>query len=156
MQDPDVFLRQEVESATPAKLRWLLIRKAIGLCQAVEQLWLESRPDEANQWVLRIREIFGELLAGVTDAENPAAQPVTSIYIFMLLLLDEVEKSRDPDAIKTMIEILEIEFGTWSLFVEQENQAGRCGLDFPGTPSPNGGGKGFVESTEWLGLNVEA
>ncbi len=158
MNDPDAFLRQEVESASPAKLRWLLLRKAIGLCEAVDQLWSEARFDDANQWLLRVRDIFGELLDGVTDSKNPAAESVADLYTFLLLMLENLEKGRDRVELRSMIEILEVELGTWDLFVRRESQSHGAGVQFdsPSMPIPHAGSGAFAASTEWAGLNVEA
>ena len=156
LNDPDAFLRQEVESASPAKLRWLLIRKAIGLCQAVDQLWNDARIDDASQWLLRVRDIFGELLDGVTDPKNDAARPVADIYIFLLAMLESLEKSRDQQALHTMIEILEIDLGTWELFVQRENQDSGFHVESPPQPNPHRDTIDFSNSAEWSGLNVEA
>jgi flagellar secretion chaperone FliS len=160
VNDQDAFLRQEVESATPAKLRWLLLRKAIGLCQAVEQLWSDARHADANQWLLRVRDIFGELLDGVTDPQNPASKPTADLYSFLIIMLDGVEKGRDPVELRSMIEILEIEFGTWDLFVRRESQVGSLGGERGGhgqsLPAQCAGIVGFAESGEWASLNVEA
>lgn len=156
--DPDAFLRQEVESASPAKLRWLLLRKAIGLCQAVEQLWSDARFGEADQWLLRVRDIFGELLAGVTDPKNPAAESVADLYTFLLLMLENLEKGRDRVELRAMISILDVELGTWDLFVRREGQIHGAGVQFDG-PSrlePHAGPGAFSVTTEWAGLNVEA
>ena len=158
MNDPDAFLRQEVESASPAKLRWLLIRKAIGLCQAVDQLWTEARFGEADQWLLRVRDIFGELLDGVTDAKNPAASSVADLYTFLLLMLENLEKGRDRIELRAMNEILEVDLGTWDLFVRRESQSQGAGVQFdsPSRPAPHAGTGAFSATTEWVGLNVEA
>ncbi len=149
VHDQDAFLRQEVESASPAKLRWLLLRKAIGLCQAVEQLWSDARYAEADQWLLRIRDIFGELLDGVTDPHNLASKPVADLYSFLLVMLESFEKNRDPIELRSMMEILEIEFGTWDLFVRRESQASSHA-------SENLRSVGLDSSREWTGLNIEA
>ena len=157
MHDPDVFLRQEVESASPAKLRWLLIRKAIGLCEAIDQLWSDKRNDEAGQWLLRIREIFGELLSGVTDPHNPSAKNVTDLYIFLLVTLEDVEKHQDRKQLRSMVEVLDIELGTWALFVQRENQPAGSEFDSPSRPhTALGASNHFASTTEWAGLNVEA
>ena len=158
VNDPDAFLRQEVESASPAKLRWLLLRKAIGLCQAVDQLWSEARVSEAAQWLLRVRDIFGELLDGVTDKANPAAQPVSDLYIFLLMMLENVEEGRDRVELASMIEILEVELGTWDLFVRRESQSQGSGVQFdrPSQHAPHAGSGAFGATAEWAGLNVEA
>ncbi|MDZ4849493.1 MAG: flagellar export chaperone FliS [Pirellulaceae bacterium] len=155
MIDPDAFLRQEVESASPAKLRWLLIRKALGLCQVVGQMWEEGRTTEAGQWMLRVREIFGELLEGVTDPKHPTAKAVSDLYTFLLKALSKVEQNRDPKGLKDIIDILHIELETWGLFVHNESRSSDFNFGAPSTPAPTGRMGGYA-ATEWAGLNVEA
>lgn len=155
MIDPDAFLRQEVESASPAKLRWLLIRKAIGLCQAVEQLWSDGRTAEAGQWLLRVREILGELLAGVTDSKNPVSKQVTDLYIFLLSSLSKAEISQNPTELQNVVDVLQIELGTWDLYVQRESQSSNVRFDGSTMPAPLGGVSDYA-SSEWAGLNVEA
>ncbi len=123
MQDPDIFLKQEVESASPAKLRWLLIRKAVGLSEAVEQLWAEGKDLEAAQWWLRVREILTELLEGVTDKTNPAAEPIADLYIYLSRLSIEIEATRDLQGLAAFTEILKIEQETWDIFHRRESQS---------------------------------
>lgn len=120
MTDPDAFLRQEIESASPARLRWLLLRRAIGLCRAVDELWREGDKPRADQWLLRVRDIFAELLDGITDRANPAAQPLSDLYVYLMQLSLEAELSQDSATLATLVEILEIELMTWELFLRQE------------------------------------
>lgn len=124
MSDPDVFLIQEVESASPAKLRFLLIRKALGLCQACVSMWEEKRFEEASSWLIRVREILAELLNGVTDRTNPAANNVADLYVFLLKTTLNSEQNRDLVALRTVAEILEIELVTWDTFVRKEMSDG--------------------------------
>jgi len=121
LSDPDVFLLQEVESASPAKLRFLLIRKALGLCQACAGMWEDKRYNEAAAWMIRVRDILGELLDGVTDRSNPAAANVVDLYIYLLKTVLVAEQSHDLAALKTVIEVLEIELETWNSFVRIES-----------------------------------
>jgi len=74
MIDPDAFLRQEVESASPAKLRWLLLQKAHGLTISIRELWLQNRADEAVQWMILTQDIFTELLEAIVDPKHELAK----------------------------------------------------------------------------------
>ncbi len=122
MVDPEVFLKQEVDSASPAKLRWLLIRKAVGLADVIDYLWGEGKHDEATQWWFRIRDILSELLDGVTDANNPAAKPISDLYIFLVKLAMEIQESQDRQELASFIEILKIEQETWDIYHRRESQ----------------------------------
>lgn len=114
------YLEQEVLSASPAKLRYLLIDKAYSLCGLVDQLWKNGDHLIADQWLLRIRDILTELLSGVTDREMPLSNSVSDIYIFMINLLTKTEKSRDTKMLADLRSILEIERETWQLFCRNE------------------------------------
>jgi len=118
--DNDAFLVQEVESASPAKLRFLLIRKALGICQSCVGMWEEKRYNESVTWMLSVREILGELLDGVTDRNNPASGSISDLYVFLLKTTLNAEVSHDIVALKSVAEILEIELVTWDSFVRKE------------------------------------
>lgn len=120
MDSQEAFLRQEVESATPAKLRFLLLQKAHGLSIVVQDLWKDGRHLEADQWVLRIQDIVTELLAGVVDPQHELAQITTDLYVFMSKLIAAVAIERDAEAMQNVSEILEIEMETWAMFVRKE------------------------------------
>jgi flagellar secretion chaperone FliS len=132
LNDPDVFLLQEVESASPAKLRFLLIRKAAGLCQECAEMWEQKRFAEAAGWMIRVREILGELLDGVTDPSNPTAASISDLYVYLLKTVLVAEQTHNVKALVTVREILEIEMETWDTFVRNEN--GRSTGQQQGTP----------------------
>jgi flagellar secretion chaperone FliS len=120
MDAQEAFLKQEVESASPAKLRFLLLQKAHGLSVVVQDLWKQKKFDEADQWVLRIQDIVTELLAGIVDPKHELAQITSDLYIFMSKLIAAVAIERDAEALHNVTEILEIEMETWSMFVRKE------------------------------------
>ncbi len=132
MYDPDAFLKQEVESASPARLRWLLLRKAVSLTEGIEHLLAEGRKNEVSQWWLRIQEILVELLDGVTDRSNPAAEATADLYVFLLKSSRELVANYQPKPAKDFLEILKIEQQTWELFLSQPTPGQ------PGEPSQGG------------------
>lgn len=117
MIDNDAFLRQEVESASPAKLRWLLLQKAHGLSISVRDLWLQGNADEATQWVILIQEILTELLEGVVDPEHELAKQQSDLFIFLLKLLVLSGQSQDVQTLESLTEILQIEKDTWEMLI---------------------------------------
>jgi flagellin-specific chaperone FliS len=119
--DPDAFLKQEVESASPARLRWLLLRKAVSLTEGIEHLLAEGRKNEVSQWWLRIQEILVELLDGVTDRSNPAAEATADLYVFLLKTSRELLTHYQAKLAKDFLEILKMEQQTWELFLSQQN-----------------------------------
>ena len=113
------YLEQEVLSASPLRLRWMLIRRAEELCIEVERLWLDGDDQQANGWLIRIREIIGELLDGVRDNDNPVSKPVSDFYVFLLKLLSQLEFHRDLTQLKTLTELLHVESETWEAVVKK-------------------------------------
>jgi flagellar protein FliS len=120
MDSQEAFLRQEVESASPAKLRFLLLQKAHGLSIIVQDLWKQGKYDESQQWIIRIQDIVTELLAGIVDPTHELAQITSDLYIFMAKLLAAVAFERDVEAMQNVSEILEIEMETWGMYVRKE------------------------------------
>jgi flagellar secretion chaperone FliS len=121
MDPREAFLLQEIESASPAKLRFLLLQKAHGLCLVVSDLWKGNRHNDAEQWVIRIQDIVTELLSGVVDPQHELAQVTSDLYVFLSKLVIAVMIERDVEALQNVTEILEIEMETWAMFVRQES-----------------------------------
>ena len=120
MIDTDAFLRQEVESASPARLRWLLLQKAHGLSIHVRDLWLDGKSEDAQQWVLLIQDIFTELLEGIIDPKHELAKQQSDLYIFLIKLLVQSGQTQDVCSLESLTEILEIEKDTWEMLVRRE------------------------------------
>jgi flagellin-specific chaperone FliS len=130
------YLQQEVFTASPFQLRWMLIQRAEALCGFVQQLWLAGDDLQAASWLLRIREILGELLDGIKDKDNPVSQQVSDFYVYLLQLLTRVERTRDAEKLKTLEELLQIENETWKQVV-QKSLSETAGGTTPPFPSIN-------------------
>ncbi len=121
MGDSDVnpYLQQEVLTSSPARLRWMLIHRAHDLTTMVAQLWSAGESAEGNQWLLRIREILGELLDGVKDESNPLSSPISDFYLYLLQMSFEIERTQDSSRLAVLGELLAIEAETWRLVIEK-------------------------------------
>lgn len=117
--DENPYLQQEILSASPIRLRWMLIRRAEELCGFVQQLWIAGDRLQAAGWLLRIREILGELLDGVSDGSNPVSKQVSDFYVFLLQLITRIEQTNDPQQLKTLEELLHLESETWQQVVQK-------------------------------------
>ncbi len=117
--DENPYLQQEILSASPIRLRWMLIRRAEELCGFVQQLWIAGEHLQAAGWLLRIREILGELLDGVSDETNPVSKQVSDFYVFLLQLITRIEQTNDPQQLKTLEELLHLESETWQQVVQK-------------------------------------
>jgi flagellar secretion chaperone FliS len=113
------YLQQEVLTVTPIRLRWMLVNRAEELCVLVEKLWKEDKRSESLQWLLRIREILCELLDGVVDRENPVSQSVCDFYLFLIKLMNDIDRNHSPRQLQMLRELLAIEAETWRMAVEK-------------------------------------
>ena len=120
MLNTDAFLLQEVESASPSRLRWLLLQKAHGLSIHVRDLWLNGNSDDAQQWLILIQDIFTELLSGIIDPKHQLAKQQSDLYIFLIKLLVQSGQTQDVYSLESLTEILEIEKDTWEMLVRRE------------------------------------
>lgn len=115
------YLEQEVFSASPAKLRWLLINKSIQLTKNIEQLWRENDAGAA-QYTLWLRDVLNELLAAVRG-QDELAKKVADLYVFMAKLLTSAEQTRSLSELEQLRSLLEIESETWLMVVQAQTPA---------------------------------
>jgi flagellar secretion chaperone FliS len=120
MIDQEAFLRQEVESASPAKLRWLLLQKAHGLSIVVRDFWVKGQAADAKQWVIRIHDILTELLEGIVDPKHELAKQQSDLYVFLTKLIVLADQNQDIQSLDSFREILEIEKETWEMLTRRE------------------------------------
>ncbi|MBX3423846.1 MAG: flagellar protein FliS [Pirellulaceae bacterium] len=116
-EESNPYLYQEVMSASPLRLRWMLIQRAEELCGLVRQLWDGQEQAQGDGWLLRIRDILGELLGGVCDSANPVSRPVADFYVYLIKLITEIESDRDRTKLQTLQELLHLENETWEQVV---------------------------------------
>jgi flagellar protein FliS len=119
MSAADSYLENEVLTATPQKLRLLLIEGAIRFAQAAIRHWEERRNDEACEAIIRCRNIVTELFSVINEkAFAPAAQ-VYDLYLFLFGELTEAQRHRDAGQVRGVLRVLETERETWRLVCAQ-------------------------------------
>ncbi len=138
MQDPRAaYLESEVMTATPQKLRLMLIEGALKFLHRAEAAYELDEPDLAiiNDSLTRARNIVSELLSSVKDDGAELTKQVAGIYLFLFQQLAEAQLRRDRGKIREVIEVLEVERATWREVCEQ----------FPEAPEPLEGDEGPQE-----------
>jgi flagellar secretion chaperone FliS len=100
-----MLIERGAEVATRLAERWTTVEgRATGDARSAEDaLWL--------------REILGELLAGVTADGGALAKQVADLYVFLLQHLTAAEETREVAAIAEIRSVLEIERDTWTQVV---------------------------------------
>ena len=120
----DDYLEHEIQSASGPELRRMLLQKAVALCEVVRQSWSGGDVAIGDQWALRIYDILIELLEGVRDPQNEAAEAVSDLYGYLIRLARESTGARSLEGIDSLRQILEIELETWSLVTRGGPAAG--------------------------------
>lgn len=113
------YLESQVLTATPQKLRLMLIEAALGAARQAINYWNENLDNQANIALIRCREIVSELLAAIRPDESELTRNVAGIYVFLCKTLAEAQLHRNHGKVYEAINVLEIERGTWSDVCEQ-------------------------------------
>jgi flagellar protein FliS len=109
----DIYLEMQVNSATPQKLRLMLIEGALRFARRTQDHWRDSALDEGLESLIRAREIIGELIAGIQTEASPLARQVGSLYVYLFSALTEAQQTRDEHQLAAVIKVLEEERETW-------------------------------------------
>ena len=113
------YLEAQVMTATPQKLRLMLIEGAIRFARQTIQQWAVNQNEEALESLIRCRSIVSELLAGVRTEESDLTRQVASVYVFLFRTLTEAQLRRDRQKVEEVIRVLEVECETWRLVCEK-------------------------------------
>jgi len=114
MTDPrNIYLETQVSTATPQKLRLMLIEAAVRKAQATLEHWESGRQEDGLQALLRCEAIAQELLDGIRDDGSPLIAQVLDIYRFLVKELIDAEVSLDAGRVAGVLNVLQEERQTW-------------------------------------------
>jgi flagellar protein FliS len=115
----DIYLETQVHTATPQKLRLMLIDGALRYSRRTLELWRERDLDQALESLIRTRDIVSELIAGIETDASPLARQVGNLYAYLFSALTEARQTRDEHQLAAVIRVLEEERETWRQLCEQ-------------------------------------
>lgn len=107
------YLQTTVMTASPAKLRLMLIERGVGLVSMIKDARRKNPDVLVDQWTIRLRDILGELLQGVSRNAGDLAKQVSDLYVFLIQELTLAEQEPGIERIESIGRILEIERETW-------------------------------------------
>jgi flagellar protein FliS len=120
MSDPrDIYLETQIATATPQKLRLMLIEGAIRFAHQADTALQDEQWDALLDSVSRCREIISELIAGIRVDESPLARQVAGIYAFLFRTVTEAQMHRDRQRFAEVLRVLEEERQTWLELCQQ-------------------------------------
>jgi flagellar protein FliS len=113
------YLHAQVMSATPQKLRLMLIEGAIRFARQALSSWEQNHNEQATDWLTRCRNIISELLASIRLDQSSLTRSVAGVYLFLFRSLTEGQLQKDRRKIEEAISVLEIERETWRMVCDK-------------------------------------
>lgn len=108
------YVETEVLTASPQRLRLMLIEVAIRSATRARDLWRAEDFDRATETMIHAQEVVAELLAAVrTDEQPELTARVAGIYSFIYRALVDAGLHRDDAKLSEALSVLEIERETW-------------------------------------------
>jgi flagellar protein FliS len=140
------YLDANIQTASPARLRLMLIERGVEVARQVAHAWRESKNNPAsqelsgaNEYSLKLLEIINELLSGVTGDQHEVCRKVADLYVFLAKHLITAEESSDASAIDEIRLVLETEAETWRMVCANEVPTARRGTMVSPHPETAGG-----------------
>jgi flagellar protein FliS len=116
----DTYFENQVFTATPQRLRLMLIDGALHYARRAMEHWQSGRSYEGGEAVIGCQRIVTELLRSLRPEIAPElVGNVASIYNFVFRSLIDAGLKRDQTKLRDAIAVLEIERETWRQVCEQ-------------------------------------
>jgi flagellar secretion chaperone FliS len=120
------YLDANIQTASPARLRLMLIERGVEVAQQISNAWRESKKvggqdlSGPNEYTLKLLDIINELLNGVTGDKIEVCRKVADLYVFLAKHLIMAEEKSDASAIDEIRLVLETEAETWRMVCVNE------------------------------------
>ena len=125
------YLDANVQTASPARLRLMLIERGVEVARQIAATWRESKnlssqesrsqdQSGADEYSLKLLEIINELLGGVTGDQDEICRKVADLYVFLAKHLIKAEETSDASAMDEIRLVLETEAETWRMVCANE------------------------------------
>ena len=115
----DLYLETEVTTATPQRLRLMLVEEALRQARRAEEAAGREERSEAAQATTRCRNLISELLAGIQPEQAAVAKEVLRVYLFLYSTLLEAEFGGDYGRLSDVVRVLTEEQITWQVVCQQ-------------------------------------
>ncbi|MBW8883605.1 MAG: flagellar protein FliS [Planctomycetia bacterium] len=115
----DAYLETQIITATPQRLRLMLIEGAMRTARAAQDAWIAGRSEEGKAAAGHCRDIITELIAGISPEKSPVVENTLGIYMFLLTTLVEAQFAQDAQRLSDILRVLEEERQTWQAVCAQ-------------------------------------
>ena len=114
------YLQAEVQTATPQKLRLMLIEAAIKNIHRTKKAWEDEKYEAGFESLSLAQDIVAELLSSLDKESNPElAGKIASIYVFIFRCLSEGGMAHDQTKMDDALRVLNSERETWKQVCEK-------------------------------------
>jgi flagellar protein FliS len=126
MQNPhDEYLATQVLTATPDRLRLMLIEAALRKCELARQTWDVEAGEPWGEALSRAQDLVTELLASLNFVDQPElARKIAAIYNYIFRELVAAHLEHDATRLGNARKVLEIERDTWRQVAQKLAQSG--------------------------------
>ena len=119
----EAYLTTQVMTATPQKLRLMLIQGAVRFATKALKHWEHDQNEQVSESLNRCRTILSELLCAVDADESEPARRTKEIYFFLYRTLAEAQLQHDRQKLADVVSVLEVERETWQQVCERMTEA---------------------------------
>ena len=150
-EEPNVYLKTKVLTASPAELRLMLIDGAIRFTKQARVGILERDFEQSFEGFSKARAIVTELISGLNpEVDAELCDRLTGLYTFIFTRLVDASSERSIEIIDEVLELFRFERETWAMLVESlasENASASSVTDVPvarpATSPEKGSGSGL-------------
>jgi flagellar protein FliS len=134
----DTYFENQVFTATPQRLRLMLIDGALQFARRASQHWQAGRLYEGGEALIGCQRIVTEVLRGLRpEIASDLVSNVAAVYDFVFRALVDAGIKRDQAKLNEAISILQIERETWRQVCEQLGSSLDAPRQNPPKPAPH-------------------
>jgi flagellar protein FliS len=115
----EAYQSNQVLTASPYKLRLMLIDGALRHALAAKGNWEAEDRAPAEDSLGRCRKIIAELLRSAASCDDAVARQVSSVYSYVMRTLTEARSDRQIAKLDDVIRVLRVERETWQAVCDQ-------------------------------------
>ena len=115
----DAYLETQVLTATPQRLRLMLIEGAIRRAHTAQIALAEGNASQAFGDLGRCRDIVAELMSSIDPNQSPLNRQILSVYTYLYSTLVDIAVSPDSSRLADILRVLEEERQTWRELCEK-------------------------------------
>ncbi len=117
------YLATQVMTASPQRLRLMLIDAALRSARQAEGAVSPDQPEQFAEGLERARNVVGELLGSIKPEKHPLNDTARALYGFIFRSLMQAQLQHSLPKLQDAIRVLEEERITWEQVCEMEPAA---------------------------------